>query len=1513
MPYSKLCCTTTGKLEAGICSGGTGPSAGNQSVTPSKFVSTHEPADTNPQQSECERPIENDHDSPRICKLEYLNPDPIVRLVGPLNVAPVYLQGEPVPALLDSGCQVSSCTEALAQHLGLEVHPLEGLELKGVGNSQVPYLGYVEAHLQLAEPLQWAGDILLLVLPRDDTPCILSTQVLYQVAQSVPRAQLKQVPQWDHALRSCELAHTMTPDLEAVSGAVYLSAKVTLAPGTSTVVHGCLKSGMLATKRVHVITENSSARSNAVVKAVACKTVIAPGSRRVAVKLFNPSKRTVTLTKKSVIAQCEPANLVPKAQVKIEATTETKEAPEDGQWLLDKLNLEGMENWTTTEQQAAMELLKQNADLFSKHSLDLGETQLCTHEIQLTDPKPFKEAYRRIPPALYDEVRNHLQEMLDLGAVVPSKSPWASPVVLVRKKDGSLCFCIDLRKLNSRTVRDAYSLPRIEESLESLSGATVFTTLDLKSGYWQVKMDPKSQPYTAFTVGPLGFYECARMPFGLTNAPATFQRLMNSCLGDLQHKFCLLYIDDIVIYSATPTDHLQHLTTVFDRLRRAGLKLKPSKCEFFKSSLEYLGHIISTEGVQTNPKKVAAIRKWPRPTTIAELRSFLGFTGYYRRFIQGYSKIACPLNAHLQGVEAKKKTTPLKWNPASEQAFQQLKRCCMETPVLAYPDFAQPFELHTDASVHGLGAALYQADQRGKKRPVAFASRSLTTAEANYPAHKLEFLALKWAVTCKFHEYLYGQRFTVYTDNNPLTYILSTAKLDAVGHRWVAALAVYHFDIIYKQGKANVEADALSRIKWPGVLKTIDADVVQAVCASVVIARTPLGEPLVLDDHLIGLHFDEVQLGQHVKNMNDADWIAAQDADPALHFIRHRLLDKTGFHGRPPAAHPELKPFWRYRAHYLLRNGVLYRSVTSNKTKWVQLLLPQSHHPTALKLCHDDLGHHGISRTLALLRDRFFWPSMEKDVKRYLASCDRCLRFKPPQEKAKLVHIIANHALELVHFDFLKLEPSKGKFEDVLVVTDHFTRFAQAYPARNQTARVTAKLFWDKFICNYGFPDKLIADQGRNFESHLIKELCNLAHVEKLHTTPYHPQTNGQCERFNRTLISMVGTLDQVGKADWKEHLQALTHAYNCTRSDATGFSPYYLLFGRAPRLPVDVQFGLPPQPFAATSKSKYVQELRRRLRWARQLVEKTNKVRRDRNAAAYDRVASASSLEEGDEVLFRNMHFRTRHKVQDRWSAERFTILSRPDPALPVYRIQSQSTGQRKTVHRNLLLPLHPLPSPAPVSAGEGDMDCTDDFSETVAPVPSSLGGELMARTSAMDDSTPVTEQVTHSTQLTESSRVQLQESSENLVWLSAEEDEEPVEPSSPLQDTPETREESKSPEVSQEEEQEQELSLYLEESDEDVHSWEGMEAPSEEYSEYEESSGLSSVLSEEEDSQPTFQHVSNTESEEESEGSVSSVDSGQQAAAPAGRQDTPRPQGPRRSSRMTKGVPPSRYQAGQ
>ena len=566
--------------------------------------------------------------------------------------------------------------------------------------------------------------------------------------------------------------------------------------------------------------------------------------------------------------------------------------------------------------------------------------------------------------------------------------------------------------------------------------------------------------------------------------------------------------------------------------------MKPSNFFFFKEEIEYLGHVVSGKGISTNPKKVEAVAKWPTPQTVYDVRSFLGFVGYYRRFIKDFSKIAKPVREVITGLENQSKRSAKKtfveWTEAADSAFEHLKKLCTSTPILAYPDYKLPFVLHTDSSSEGLGAVLYQK-QNGKFRVIAYASRSVSKAESHYPAHKLEFLALKWAVCEKFHEYLYGSNlFEVYTDNNPLTYVLSSAKLDACGQRWVAKLANYNFTIKYKSGLSNVEADALSRISWPEILadsedldvdlNSMDTHVVNAILAGSR-SKTSLIESVSCSSRII-----PPQLSQDSDSSSNINWMKEQRADPNLtviiKLIESGQLQKRKQHGKDT---PEVKSLLRIRKSLKLVKDILYRKTytdnsSSKKVLW-QLVVPKAYRSRALAGCHDDVGHQGRMRTLSLLRERFFWPGMQTEAIQHILKCTRCLRRKTPSHVAPLQPIHVTQPLELVHMDYLSLEPSKGNIENVLVITDHFTRYALAYPSKTQTAQATARILWDNFICHYGFPEKFISDQGRNFESDLIKELCKIAGVKKLHTTPYHPQGNGQCERFNSTLCNMLGTL----------------------------------------------------------------------------------------------------------------------------------------------------------------------------------------------------------------------------------------------------------------------------------------------------------------------------------------------------------------------------------------------------
>ena len=410
-----------------------------------------------------------------------------------------------------------------------------------------------------------------------------------------------------------------------------------------------------------------------------------------------------------------------------------------------------------------------------------------------------------------------------------------------------------------------------------------------------------------------------------------------------------------------------------------------------------------------------------------------------------------------------------------------------------------------------------------------------------------------------------------------------------------------------------------------------------------------------------------------------------------IRLIESGQLNKRKLQGKDSS---EVKSFLRNKKSLKLVKDVLYRksfsdNSTNKKTLW-QLVVPKLFRERALLGCHDDVGHQGILRTLSLLRERFYWPGMQEEATQHVLKCSRCLRRKTPPQVAPLQPILVTQPLELVHMDYLSLEPSKGNIENVLIITDHFTRYALAYPSKTQTAQATARILWDNFICHYGFPEKFISDQGRNFESDLIKELCKIAGVKKVHTTPYHPQGNGQCERFNSTLCNMLGTLSGEEKSDWKSHLGCMTHAYNCTKHASTTYSPYYLMFGRHPRLPIDVEFGLnKPNCSDNSSKSRYIQKLRRRLNYAFQKASKYSDQQASKYNHSYDKSVKGPQLHENDLVLVKIVAHKGRHKLQDRWEPEEYVVIEQPIAGTPVYKVKPVNGDNVRTLHRNLLLPL--------------------------------------------------------------------------------------------------------------------------------------------------------------------------------------------------------------------------------
>ena len=553
-----------------------------------------------------------------------------------------------------------------------------------------------------------------------------------------------------------------------------------------------------------------------------------------------------------------------------------------------------LKEWPPELAKKAVALLLEFHHIFSLELNEIGCTDATKHVIELMKDEPFKERFRRIAPPLVDEVCQHIQEMLDGSAIRPSQSPWCNAMVLVRKKDGSLRFCIDFHRLNARTKKDAYPLPRMQETMESMVGARHFSCMDLKSGFWQVKMDEESRQYTAFTVGSMDVYEFLCMPYGLCNAPATFQHLKQKCLGELNLTYALIYLDDMIVYSKTEDEHLVCLHAILERFMENGLKLKPSKCNFFHTEINYLGHKVSSAGMEPGTEGLKGIAEITPPAMYTQVRKFLGTTGYFRHFIKGYAKIAKPLNDLLQGENSKLKSHPVRLLPDALAAFQELKMKCLTAPVLAFADFKKPFLLETDASIEGLGAVLSQEQDDGRYHPVAYASHGLKGGELKYHSSKLEFLALKWAMTEQFREYLQYQPFLIRTDNNPLTYVLTTPNYDAVRHRWVAAMAGCNFEIQYVRGSDNKVANALSRVGGrldeDDVKELLDQSTIKELLSHAMHYGMPQAEsddPRVTQEHKkaegeIIMQARMLAEMKNYQNLADSQWVIAQWGNQAI-------------------------------------------------------------------------------------------------------------------------------------------------------------------------------------------------------------------------------------------------------------------------------------------------------------------------------------------------------------------------------------------------------------------------------------------------------------------------------------------------------------------------------------------------------------------------------------------------------------------------------------------------------
>lgn len=799
----------------------------------------------------------------------------------------------------------------------------------------------------------------------------------------------------------------------------------------------------------------------------------------------------------------------------------------------------------------------------------------CTAKPCSTPPYKKSPAEKRV-------VEREVARMLDCGIIGPSTSPWSSGVVLAPKKDGSWRFCVDYTRLNKVTEKDVYPLPRIDDLLAALQGASCFSTLDMATGYWQIPMAQEDKKKTAFTTH-VGLYEFNVMPFGLCNAPAAFQRLMDAVLGGVMWTMALVYLDDIVVFSAGFEEHIKRLRMVFDRFRAAGVKLNPKKCRLAQPEVTYLGHVVNATGIKPDPQKVRIVREYPQPTTTRELRRFLGLAGYCRR-LKGFSQKAAPLYA-LVASDA------WEWSEDCDRAFRELKDDLASAPLLYHPLPDCPYIIDCDASAVGWGAVLQQQlPSEPSPRIIAYAGRVFTSAERKWSATELEAMAVICSLE-EFREYILGRQCVVRSDHGSLRWLQAARKGRLA--RWALRLQEFDFVLEHRRGSKQAHVDALSRMAgqprdggtgelWCRASSTADRIFPDYAFASTAISsHTDIQKPLPLRDQ------------------SSARAVQEQRADDECRAVVRAI--RTGDEGVAPRWWQLLPQF--LRESYITYDGILYKRGESGA---LRIFVPKSLRDSLVWSYHSAplAAHLGADRMYSQLRRRYTWPGMRENIRQLIEGCLSCARRKPedyrqhliPEAHTSLPKPGLFHTWAIDAYGPLLRTSSGNSY--VLVMIDHFSKWPEIVPVANVTAETVAAVIAHRLICQYGCPAAILTDNAKAFDSKLMHELAFRWGIHRLRITPYNPQANGVVEAFMKTLGNSLACLVMEKGGDWDSYCSAVTFAYRTSPHPATGQSPYYVVYGMDPVLPVDRQMrgetdGNTP---AVVKRVRYLQKVRSRI-----------------------------------------------------------------------------------------------------------------------------------------------------------------------------------------------------------------------------------------------------------------------------------------------------------------------------
>ena len=785
-------------------------------------------------------------------------------------------------------------------------------------------------------------------------------------------------------------------------------------------------------------------------------------------------------------------------------------------------------------------------DVFSSSSP--GKTDLVELDLKLKPgTQPIRQKLRPLNPTMEADLQKQLEDWLSQGVIEGSDSPWSSPLVPVKKKDGTIRWAVDFRRLNRCLEQDSFPLPRIAQLLERAGGHKVYSTLDAVQAYFHVSVNHKSRKLTAFAT-PNGLYQFKRMPFGISTAPAIYSRFIAAALNKLGTRGINCYLDDVLVYSMSLTEHVDRMYQVLQAHREAGVKLKPAKTSLFQEKVEYLGHMLSAEGIGMIDRYVERIKEWPVPSNPKELNTMLGFFGYYRSFIKSFASLTA-------SMMKQKRQTKLEWTPEMDKNFKILKEEFVNGPVRAPPQFDNPnmFQLTTDYSTTAIAAVLSQV-QDGEEKVIGCLGRKTTDAERRYPSWKGEMSAIVYGCR-KWSHILSYRKFIINTDSKALTYFNSLKANAGMVSRWAEELQAYDMEVRHRPGRLNINADCLSRrVDMPEPTEEEKQEQAEYIGAA-----------------------ESAEETDYMENLQPEQILKEQAEDDVLKLVRQwvvqgHLPEKKDLRGLHQDAQQYAMLFETIK---IQNDGILIQEVDTSFGHRKRILVPDSLKEAVFRMSHQhrSAGHFGVTATVMRVRRNFWYPALQTDVRTRVATCLSCLA-KVTKEKLRAgVHVPqrSGYPLQTVFVDLVgPLSVTSQGNQYILSVEDGYSRFIRLYPLKNKEARGVVEKLADDFIGTFGCPGRIHSDNGREFCNTLMDGLTKRLDIVHTRGPPYNAQSNS-VERFHRTLNSMLRVMLPREDKEWDKHLPAITLAFNTKVNQATGVTPSLAFLGREAKLPVDL------------------------------------------------------------------------------------------------------------------------------------------------------------------------------------------------------------------------------------------------------------------------------------------------------------------------------------------------------